>query len=81
MAVLLVGDLLGWTQPQGIYWLSASLAIALVALMSSGLGVALGVTLQRMQPAIAIANSGSIYLFFLAFPLDNENIPCYYLGG
>jgi len=66
MAVLLVGDLLGWTQPQGIYWLSASLAIALVALMSSGLGVALGAALQRMQPAIAIANSGSIYLFFLA---------------
>src|SRR5258708_13678885 len=34
--------------------------------MSSGLGVALGATLQRMQPVIAIANSGSIYLFFLA---------------
>jgi energy-coupling factor transporter ATP-binding protein EcfA2 len=66
MAVLLVGDLLGWTQPQGIYWLSAGLSIALVALMSSGLGVALGAALQRMQPAIAIANSGSIYLFFLA---------------
>src|SRR5258708_1524727 len=66
MAVLLVGDLLGWTQPQGIYWLSASLAIALVALMSSGLGVALGAALQRMHTTIAIANSGSIYLFFLA---------------
>src|SRR6266446_339177 len=57
VAVLLVGALLGWTQPQGIYWLSALLAIALVAL---------GAALQRMQPVIAIANSGSIYLFFLA---------------
>ncbi len=66
VAVLLVGALLGWTQPQGIYWLSTLLAIALVALMSSGLGVALGAALQRMQPVIAIANSGSIYLFFLA---------------
>ena len=66
VARLLVGALLGWTQPQGIYWLSTLLAIALVALMSSGLGVALGTALQRMQPVIAIANSGSIYLFFLA---------------
>src|SRR5579859_6183376 len=66
VAVLLVGALLGWTQPQGIYWLSALMAIALVALMSSALGVALGAALQRMQPVIAIANSGSVYLFFLA---------------
>jgi ABC-2 type transport system permease protein len=66
MAVLLVGDLLGWTQPQGIYWLSASLAIALVALMGSGLGVALGAALQRLQPTLALANIASIYLFFLA---------------
>src|SRR5260370_1741158 len=66
VAVLLVGALLGWTQPQGIYWLSALLAIALVALMSSGLGVALGAALQRMQPVIPIRNSWSISLFFLA---------------
>jgi ABC-type multidrug transport system permease subunit len=66
VAVLLVGALLGWTQPRGIYWLSALLAIALMALLSSGLGAALGAALQRMQPVIAIANSGSVYLFFLA---------------
>src|SRR6266571_4110902 len=28
VAVLLVGALLGWTQPQGVYWLSALLALA-----------------------------------------------------
>jgi len=65
-AVLLAGDLLGWTQPEGIYWLTAALAIAGVALMSSGLGVAVGAAVQRMQPVMAIANTGSIYLFFLA---------------
>jgi ABC-type multidrug transport system permease subunit len=65
-AVLLAGALLGWTRPEGIYWLSALLAIALLALLSSGLGAALGAALQRMQPVIAIANSGSVYLFFLA---------------
>ena len=65
-AVLLAGDLLGWTQPEGVYWLTAALAIAGVALMSSGLGVAVGAAVQRMQPVMAIANTGSIYLFFLA---------------
>src|SRR6266487_4504569 len=38
--VLLLGYALGWTRPEGIYWLSALLAIALLSLFSSGLGVA-----------------------------------------
>lgn len=37
--VLLLGDLLGWTQPQGIYWASALLIIALVSLFSAVLGL------------------------------------------
>lgn len=37
--VLLLGDLLGWTQPQGIYWASAPLIIALVSLFSAVLGL------------------------------------------
>jgi ABC-type multidrug transport system permease subunit len=65
-AVLLGGALLGWTRPEGIYWLTALLAIALLALLSCGLGTALGMAIQRMQPVIGIANTGSIYLFFLA---------------
>ncbi len=64
--VLLFSDLLGWTQPQGIYWLSTLLAIALIALFSAGLGVAVGAALQRIQPVIAISISISLYLFFLA---------------
>jgi ABC-2 type transport system permease protein len=64
--VLLLGDLLGWTQPEGIYWLVSLLIIALVALMSTGLGVAIGAALQRTQPVIAIAINVAFYLFFLA---------------
>ena len=37
--VLLLGDLLGWTQPQGIYWASELLIIALVSLFSAVLGL------------------------------------------
>ena len=64
--VLLLGDALGWTQPQGIYWLSALLTIALVSLFSAGLGVALGAALRRIQVTIAISINVAIYLFFLA---------------
>ncbi len=66
LLVLLLCDLLGWTQPQGIYWLSTLLTIALVALFSAGLGVAIGAALQRIQPTIAISINVSLYLFFLA---------------
>ena len=64
--VLLLGDVLGWTQPQGAYWLSALLTIALVSLFSAGLGVAIGAALQRIQVVIAISINVAIYLFFLA---------------
>lgn len=64
--VLLLGDLLRWTQPQGIYWLTALLAIGLVSLMSAGLGVALGAAVQRIQPVIPISINIAVYLFFLA---------------
>ena len=64
--VLLLGDVLGWTQPQGMYWLSALLTIALVSLFSAGLGVALGAALRRIQVTIAISINVAIYLFFLA---------------
>jgi ABC-2 type transport system permease protein len=64
--VLLLGDILGWTQPEGIYWLTAVLIIALIALMSTGLGVALGAALQRGLPAIAISINVAFYLFFLS---------------
>jgi ABC-type multidrug transport system permease subunit len=64
--VLLLGYALGWTQPQGIYWLTALLTIALVALFSAGLGVTVGAAIQRVQATTAISINVAIYLFFLA---------------
>ncbi|HLX58499.1 MAG TPA: ABC transporter permease [Ktedonobacteraceae bacterium] len=64
--VLLLGYVLGWTQPQGIYWLSSLLTIALISLFSAGLGVAIGAALRRVQVVIAISINVAIYLFFLA---------------
>jgi ABC-2 type transport system permease protein len=64
--VLLVGYALGWTRPEGIYWVTALLAMALVALMSSGLGVAIGATVQRIQPVSGLAINSAFFLFFLA---------------
>jgi ABC-2 type transport system permease protein len=64
--VLLLGYALGWTRPEGIYWLSALLAIALLSLFSSGLGVAVGAALQKFQVVIAVSINTALYLFFLA---------------
>ncbi len=64
--VLLVGYLLGWTKPEGIYWLTALLAMALISLMSAGLGVAVGSAVQRIQPVTGLSTNISFYLFFLA---------------
>ncbi len=66
LLVLGLGYVLGWTQPVGVYWLSALLTLALVALFSSGLGVAFGALLQRIQPVIATSVLTALYLFFLA---------------
>jgi ABC-type multidrug transport system permease subunit len=63
--VLGVGSLLGWVQPVGVYWLSVLLIIALVALFSAGLGVALGALLQRIQSVSSVAIVIALYLFFL----------------
>ncbi len=51
--VLLLGYVAGWTQPEGVYWLSALLTIALVSL-------------RRVQVVIAVSINVAIYLFFLA---------------
>lgn len=66
LLVFLLSAALGWTQPQGIYWLTVLLILALIALFSTGLGVALGALLQKSQPVIAISINVAIYLFFLA---------------
>ena len=64
--VLLLGYALGWTKPEGIYWLTALLTIALIAVFSSGLGVAIGAALHRVQIVIAVTMIAAFWLFFLA---------------
>ncbi|HET7639941.1 MAG TPA: ABC transporter permease [Ktedonobacteraceae bacterium] len=64
--VFLLSYVLGWTQPEGIYWLSTLLTIALISLFSSGLGVALGAALQKIQAVIGISINVALYLYFLA---------------
>jgi ABC-2 type transport system permease protein len=66
LLVLLLGYVLGWIHPQGVYWLTTLLMIALVALFSTGLGVALGAAIQRINPVIGLSINAAIYLFFLA---------------
>lgn len=64
--VLLLSDIVGWVQPEGIYWGTALLIIALVSLLSSGLGIAAGSLIQRIQPVAPVAINIGMYLFFLA---------------
>jgi ABC-type multidrug transport system permease subunit len=60
------GDVFGWLQPTGIYWLSALATMALISLMGVGLGVAMGAIMQRLQPVIALGFDLVFFLFFLA---------------
>ena len=63
--VLGLGSMLDWVQPAGMYWLPVLLVIALVALFSAGLGVALGALVQRIQSVGSVAIVIALYLFFL----------------
>ncbi|MFL5663602.1 MAG: ABC transporter permease [Ktedonobacteraceae bacterium] len=64
--VICLGYAAGWVRPEGVYWLSALLVIALLSLLSSGVGIAVGVMIQRVQPLSPIAVNIGMYLFFLA---------------
>ncbi|MEO7020892.1 MAG: ABC transporter permease [Ktedonobacteraceae bacterium] len=64
--VLLVCTLLGWLHPQGIYWLTALLIIALTSLFSASLGIAIGSATRRIQPVGSLSINVGMYLFFLA---------------
>ena len=85
LLVLLLGAALNWTRPEGIYWLTSLIILAMIALFSTGLGVALGAVLHKTQPVISISINVAIYLFFLAGgigviafePLWLQNIAAY----
>jgi ABC-2 type transport system permease protein len=64
--ILALGAAAGWTQPVGIYIVTSVLMMALIALFSTGLGVALGALLQRVQPVLIASAMGAFGLFALA---------------
>ena len=66
LLVLGLGAALDWTRPAANEWLPTVLIIGLVSLLGTGLGVAVGAALQRIQAAIPIGLMLAIYLFFLA---------------
>jgi ABC-2 type transport system permease protein len=73
IATLLLGLLifflsaaLDWTRPAGFQWVSSLLVQALVALLGTGLGVALGAAVQRLQAVAPFSILVAFYLFFLA---------------
>lgn len=68
LGVLVLGicALLGWLHPQSIYWLTALFILALVALFSACLGIAVGSGVRRIQPVGPLSLNVGMYLFFLA---------------
>lgn len=66
LIMLAAGYALGWTRPEGTFFLTTLLAIALVALFASTAGIALGCVLRRVQSVNVLSTTGSVWLFFLA---------------
>ena len=66
LALFGLGYALGWTRPRGLFVLDAIFAIALVSLFAAGLGIAVGMLLKRVQSALALSTTFSVWLFFLA---------------
>jgi ABC-2 type transport system permease protein len=64
--VLAVAYLLGWIYPQGIYWLTKLLIVALIALMGSSMGMAISAAFRHVQPVIGVSMFIALYLFFLS---------------
>ncbi|HEY7835089.1 MAG TPA: ABC transporter permease, partial [Ktedonobacterales bacterium] len=52
--VLALGAAAGALRPQGVYWLTTIVLVALIALASSGLGVAIGAVMRRFQGVAAV---------------------------
>jgi ABC-2 type transport system permease protein len=65
--VFLLGAALDWTRPEGGFnWLTSIVILALVALLGTGLGVAVGSALQRIQSTAPVGINVAFYLYLLA---------------
>jgi ABC-2 type transport system permease protein len=65
-AMLVVGAIVNFTRPEGLYWLEAIGAIGFSSLFSAGLGIAIGTWFQRRQPVSVGATIAAVELFALA---------------
>ena len=66
MVMFGLGYLLGWIQPQGLSVLTMILALFLIALFASGLGIAIGTMVHRVQSVTSLSTTLSVWCFFLA---------------
>lgn len=66
VVVLALGAIMGLLRPSGWYWLETLGVVALIALMTAGLGAALGARVRAFAPVAALGINGSIWLFFLS---------------
>jgi ABC-type multidrug transport system permease subunit len=67
LCVFLCCAALGWTRPEGgSNWLTSIIILALVALLGTGLGVAVGSMLQRIQSTTPVGINVAFYLYLLA---------------
>ncbi len=66
LVLFALGYVLGWTRPDGWGMGIVILIIALMSLFATGLGLALGSTLRRVQSVTSLATTCSVWLFFLS---------------
>src|SRR5215469_2053400 len=66
LLVFFMSAAMDWTRPAGFQWVPSLLVLALVALLGTGLGVAFGAAVQRLQAVAPFSILVAFYLFFLA---------------
>lgn len=64
--VVILGAATGMLRPTGWYWFPTLAVMGLIALASSGIGVAIGARLRKTARVAPVAINISIWLFFLA---------------
>jgi len=64
--VLSIGAISGYLRPSPSGWLPALVSVALLALASAGLGVAIGATARKFQRVAGLTIPLAFYLFFLS---------------
>jgi ABC-2 type transport system permease protein len=64
--ILLIGAITGYLRPSPSRWLPTLVTVALLALASAGLGVAIGASARQFQRVAGLTIPLALYLFFLS---------------